>query len=172
MIVGTIGSRDLTAGELEGCRDLGTALAEAGHRIRTGNAVGADQAFAAGANKIYRRLVTLCLPWWGYERAAVSHGNDVLCLAYHDDCDRLYAEAERLHPAWDRCSRGARALHARNGLIVDHCDIVLAWPRRGADPGGTGQGMRVSRDRGVELVDLGALDHDGWDRLYERLGPA
>ena len=59
--------------------------------------------------------------------------------------------AAEFHPAWDRCSRGARALHARNCHQVLGWDLktpsefILCWTKDGKASGGTGQAMRIAK---------------------------
>lgn len=176
MKVGCIGSRDLSRPQLQRCWLIGELLARRGYQIRSGNAVGADQSYASGANSIDPSLVTACLPWLSYESRAIHGDNYVAVLPElaHSERTRLYDEAARLHPAWDRCGRGARALHARNGLIVDGCALVLAWPRSARVWGGTGQGMRVAQARGVPMINLAQAwaddEHFDWaDELARTL---
>jgi hypothetical protein len=68
--------------------------------------------------------------------------------------------AEEYHPAWARCGEVARALHARNSHIVlgrflnDPVELVICWTEGAKGKGGTGQGLRIARDRGIEIWDL------------------
>lgn len=71
--VAAIGARELGPAARALARDLGGALARAGHVLRSGGSPGADQAFAAGAAAADGR-VELVLPWPGFERAAWPPG--------------------------------------------------------------------------------------------------
>ena len=156
-----IGSRDLTPEQLEICRKLGQWFAAAGWVLNSGNAKGADQAFALGANRVDPSLVHLHLPWPSYERQAVVKGNVVRCvedLATHE-LEWYTKHAEKHHPAWGRLSQGAQKLMTRNGMILLPCgchpvDLVLAWPSNRKGGGGTGQGMRIAEEQGVRLINL------------------
>jgi hypothetical protein len=159
--IACIGSRELSEHELSTCEKLGWWIARCGHELHSGNATGADQAYARGANQVNPELVHLHIPWYRYERAAICNGNIVwnleeISVEWHEKYAKV---AEKLHPAWHRLSQGARKLMIRNGFIVkpppefDFVDLVLAFPGR-LKLGGTGQGMRLANDYGIKLVDL------------------
>ena len=69
----------------------------------------------------------------------------------------------RLHPAWHRCSSGTRRLHARNAAILLGVNLdrpvhaVVAFTPGGAVTGGTGMGLRIAAERGIPVMNLGAL---------------
>lgn len=162
MRVACIGSRDLDAYQTSMCEKLGGYIVQHGHTLHSGNAPGADQAFARGANRIHPGLVHLHLPWPNFERQAVHKGNIIRVLEDHDAAHlKLYSQiAERHHPAFSRLSQGAVKLMTRNSSImlpapdympVDRC-LAIPSDRRGG--GGTGQGMRIAIYERIPLVDL------------------
>ena len=72
------------------------------------------------------------------------------------------AIAAALHPAWHRCSPTARKLHARNVGILGAdteapVDAVAAWTVGAALRGGTAMGIRIAHDRGIPVLNLGAI---------------
>ena len=135
-------------------------LHRTGWHLNSGGADGADQAFAEGAPAQSRTLV---LPWSGYN----GHAGP--------DCRTLSAEerqpardlAALLHPAWMKCSRGVRALHARNAAVVlgpglnRPVHAVICWTPGGEVVGGTGMALRIADRAGIPVVNL-AVDtpHD------------
>jgi hypothetical protein len=156
-----IGSRDLTPEQLEICRKLGQWFAAAGWVLHSGNAPGADQAFARGANRVDPSLVYLHLPWPKFESHALVDGNVTRCVEDLNEGDLAWytAYAEKHHPAWGRLSQGAKKLMTRNGMIMlpfgfQHVDLCLAWPSNRKGGGGTGQGMRIAEEQGVRLINL------------------
>jgi hypothetical protein len=159
MIIACIGSRDLRQNELEICRQIGERMVKFGHEIITGNARGADQAFADGGNSVDRSKITLVLPWHGYEFHAVRDHNKVITLnpdvPEHKEWLRA---AEETHPAWEKLSNGTRLLMARNIGIVKPSNLVVAFPlkNRFGQLGGTGQGIRYAEKLGVPVkrIDL------------------
>ena len=128
-------------------------LHRTGWHLNSGGADGADRAFADGATQDTR---TLYLPWPGYNGHS---GPDcpLLSPAERSACQRFAAE---LHPAWGRCSRGVRALHARNAAIVLGPGLnrpvraVICWTPGGETVGGTGMALRLADRAGVPVLNL------------------
>lgn len=155
--VACIGSRDLSEGALEFCTQLARRLVVAGDGevfVGSGNARGADQAFARGVNEIDPTLLVLYLPWPGYEREAVVPGNRVRVPPWPAGFEEAAAAT---HGAWDRLTRGPQALHTRNMAIIADASLCVAWPGTTKWGGGTGTGMRRARALGIPLVDLSDL---------------
>ena len=131
-------------------------LARAGWRLSPGGARGADSAFANGTPASQR---TIHLPWPGYNghRGPDSRAPDRSELAAG------LAIAERLHPAWGRCSEAVRKLHARNAFVIlgpaldRPVDAVVAWTPEGAVTGGTGMALRIAAERGIPVFNLAVL---------------
>ena len=140
--------------------------AEQGCTIVTGNAHGADQSFALGANMVSPALVELCLPWQMYNHHAIilpveRHdangrpdgeypGNTVL-LADHASPEQR-AMAERAHSAWANLKDGTRRLLTRNALICHNIQFLLAHPNLQKDGwGGTGHTMRIAAMLGIPV---------------------
>jgi len=177
MRVACIGSRGLTEDQLESCRRFGQWIAKMGHELHTGNALGADQAFAYGANQVDPTKVFLHLPWQNYEKSAITEGNQVFVVGdITPELEILYERlARQAHPAWARLESAARKLHIRNSSIIcpppkgKPVDLVLAWPREGASMGGTGQGIRVAQQLGIQWVALNKTNQKGFRDLAEFL---
>ena len=148
-----IGARKTPSGVLADMTRIARWLCRTGWRLNSGGANGADRAFADGATPDAR---TLYLPWPGYNGHA---GPDcrLLSPAERTACQGLAAE---LHPAWERCSRGVRALHARNAAIVlgpvlnRPVHAVICWTPGGETVGGTGMAMRMADRAGVPVLNL------------------
>lgn len=154
-----IGSRQLSESELKRCRDKAKRRALEGWILRTGAADGADQAFAEGALFVGGRVI-LCLPWASYEKEWVEwtkrHGAEVEVLSNRDF--EAWDSVDKYHPAASQLSRGIRALHARNFVILRGCEECLAWPKKDkyGGYGGTGQGMRIAEAAGMGVKNLEA----------------
>jgi hypothetical protein len=140
--------------------------AEHGYVIVTGNAHGADQAFALGANMIHPALVELCLPWRTYNDHAIipsaplsdpagnpageSLGNTIRMADQATDAQRELAQ--RAHNAWDHTSSATQRLFTRNAQICDGIEFLLAHPNLTKDGwGGTGHTMRVAAMLGIPV---------------------
>lgn len=140
-----IGSRETPDDILDLMESAARALRHrAGYTLRSGGADGADSAFERGAgsqSEIY-------LPWKGF-----NGSNSPL---YHISTEAMELAAS-LHPAWSRCSQGARKLHARNCYQVLGSDLnapsrfVLCWHN---GSGGTLQACRLAEACGVPIRNL------------------
>jgi hypothetical protein len=122
----------------------GAKLVRHGYTLVSGNAPGADQAWARGGNASDPTRVELCLPWESFETSAI-HGRNVvrvLDLRSAGYFDRV----KETHPRFDRLSLGALRLHARNAMIVEGAHLVLG-ALNPAKPGGggTGSAFRIAQ---------------------------
>jgi hypothetical protein len=130
---------------------IGVALQENGWTLRSGHAQGADTAFEKGAGVKKEIFI------------AKDAAND------HD----AMALAERFHPAWHRCSRFAKALHARNGYILLGRDLqtpvkfVVCWTPDGKASGGTGQALRIAADPAYKIPVFNLYDPLALDKLRD-----
>jgi hypothetical protein len=157
-----IGSRSTPSSTLSLIQRLGELFAKRGWVVRTGGAPGADRAFIDGA-QAGGGEVELYLPWRGFQglRDATLDSPSVEATAL----------AERFHPAWNRCGKGARLLHGRNshqvlGVGLDSPVAFLAcWTPdgsldgQGRRVGGTGQALRIASSLDVPIVNLARDQH-------------
>ena len=156
LVYAGIGSRETPASVLADKTVIAGWLARTGWHLASGGAAGADTAFASGA-PVGRR--TLFLPWPGYNGCREPDCR-VLSPSQLSAC---MAIAAGLHPAWHRCSSGARKMHARNAAILLSASLdrpvhaVVAWTAGGRVEGGTGMGIRIARTRGIPVLNLGSL---------------
>jgi hypothetical protein len=123
-----------------------------GWLLRTGHATGADQAFELGGQD----RTEVYLPWGDYN---IDTPYPPTTTPKNGPTQQAMAIAERFHPAWDKCSPGARLLHARNSHIVlgpdcnDPVEMVVAW----FDPhktSGTQQAVRIADGLGIPVKNL------------------
>lgn len=153
-----VGSRETPPEMLETMRKLGAWLAKRGYVLRSGGADGADAAFEAGALDALGPR-DIYLPWPGFN----GHRSP-LCRPSED----AFEMAATVHPAWDRLTRGPRALHARNCHQVLGDDLetpskfVLCWTGDGCvgeasrtrATGGTATAIVVADRHEVPVVNL------------------
>ena len=156
LIYAGIGARATPPAVIHDMTKMAAWLSKTGWHLASGGADGADTAFAGGAPAGQR---TLYLPWAGYN----GHGGPdcrVLSLAELSACMDI---AARLHPAWHRCSKAVRKLHARNAAVVlgasldRPVDAVVAWSPDGAVVGGTGMALRIAAEQGIPVMNLGVM---------------
>lgn len=142
-----IGSRETPANVLKLMQSLAHRLGELGYTLHSGGCVGADLAFESGANA-GNFPTEIYLPWRGYENSTSNR---------YFIPESAFKLAEQFHPAWERCSFGARKLHARNGQIIlgtnldRPVDFVLCWHN---GTGGTMQGVRIAKHYGIPVINL------------------
>lgn len=107
-----------------------------GRILRSGGAVGADTAFEAGA------------------------GNAKEIFLAHHATPEAHELTAKHHPAWHKCNPRARALHARNAMIILGRDLktpvrsIICWTKDAKGGGGTGQGIRIANAYGIDTYDL------------------
>lgn len=147
-------------------------LGSSGFILRSGGADGADAAFEHGVRhgqlsaEIYRPINSRRELGW--------------ITQYPQDLwDKAMSMAASSHPAWDRCSPYARALHARNAFQVmgqdlqSPSDFMLCWTPDGATTrqdtsvatGGTGTAIRIACMNQVRVFNL--QRHDHYERVLE-----
>lgn len=150
-----IGSRETPAGVLALMDKIGYCLGKRGWTLCSGGADGADLAFESGAIAA-GSPTEIWLPWNGFN----WHRSPLRPSA------EAFVMAAEFHPAWERCSRGARALHARNchqvlGPNLDEpVAMVVCWTKGGLRGGGTGQALRIAEAHSIPIFDL-AVDGTG-----------
>lgn len=142
--IACIGSRETPPVILNWMVEIGAALVRSGCEIRSGNAPGADQAWARGGNSVDPRRVTLCLPWEDFEEKAIIPGNVVRVLRLAES-EHYVRDVRDTHPNFAALSSGSVRLHARNAMIVDGVHLVLgALNPDKPGGGGTGSAFRIA----------------------------
>lgn len=155
-----IGSRETPDHALVLMTRIAAAHARRGYVLRSGAAPGADAAFERGVP--LGGLKDIWLPWLGFQ----GHTSRLL------PSPEAYVLAEHYHPAWDRCSKTAKDLHARNSHQVLGGDLkspvshVICWTPNGAGGGGTGQAIRIARARKIPVFDLALPSAEAALRLW------
>lgn len=151
--IACVGSRETPFVVLKWIEETGAALARAGYTIRSGNAPGADQAWARGANSVDPTKVELCLPWEGFEARAIVSGNIVRRIRSTDH--KYYDAVKETHPAFGHLSAAALNLHARNAMIGDGAYLMLGSlnPSKPGG-GGTGGAFRIAQRYGVITMNV------------------
>ena len=163
MIYAGIGSRETPSFVLENMRHIAFQLAQSNWILRSGGAPGADTAFENGCNHA-GGTKEIYIPWVGFQ----GRRGAIVGAEQPNFQDALFL-ASNFHPAWDRCSASARALHARNGYqilgksLTQKADCVICWTRNASGTGGTGQALRIAKHFNIPIFDLGR------DAAYDEL---
>ncbi len=152
---------------------IGKAMAEKGWILRSGNAIGADQAFAKGANEINPMQVELYLPWDTYNRGAQVTGNGIRTMATKE----AILIAPKYVPHWARLKDSHKLLHARNLHQVLGPELIdpdkfskslLCWTPKGEITGGTATAIRCAMANNILVINL--FFPKNQDLVKERLG--
>jgi len=123
-----IGARKTPASVQIQMQSIARSFDARGFLLRSGGAGGGDTAFQTG----------------------LLNGDHCEIWRPEHSTPDAYDLAAKYHPAWEKCSAIAQALHARNGLIMlgrnlnDPVDFVVCWTPGGAITGGTGQALRIA----------------------------
>ena len=139
-----VGSRQTPSDMLETMKLISQYLEQKNYILRSGGASGADKAFEAGV----------------FNNKEIFYANDA-----NRDAERI---AALYHPAWDRCSSYAKALHARNAFQILGRDLktpvefVVCWTPDGAEThaqrkyetGGTGTAISIANKLGIRVYNL------------------
>ena len=151
-----IGSRATPNKWLKAMERVATILSSAGYVLRSGGADGADSAFEAGSTSSTK---TIFIPWEGVNGTSSQQEG-----IFSGVCDKAMSMAESIHPAWERCSRGARSLHARNIYqvlgkdLASPSDFLLCYTEGGKKIGGTATAIRLAEANGVKVYNFGNPD--------------
>lgn len=132
-----IGNRDIS----ENVKGAITALARGfyllGYQLRSGGAIGADQAFERGH----------------------LFGSTVDSIRKENATEEAIELASNHHPRWDLCKPNVRRLHGRNAMIImgrdlkTPVDFVLCWAVD-EEHGGTALGIRIARAHNIPVINL------------------
>jgi hypothetical protein len=146
--------------------DAGEQLVIAGHTIVSGNAPGADQAWARGGKKVDPSKVELWLPWDYFEERAIVQGNLVKVPAALDpSTQQAELMCRETHPIWSQLSLAVKKFHIRNVFIVQSAKRCLYWmdsTRVGG--GGSGFTLSVAQKFHVTSLDVSSVSvRDGFD---------
>lgn len=153
-----VGSRDVPDNIFYEMKMIAEKMSSDLFVLRSGGATGSDTAFqiGAGANtEIY-------LPWNGFNGMSDSSGEFVNAKSLYN-YDKATYIASMHHPAWEKLSQGAKALHTRNvyqvlGFNLDNpSQVLICW----AEPtgirsvkGGTSTAVSIAHQYGVPVYNL------------------
>ena len=168
-----VGSRNTPTKIMGMMTALASKLASEGWTLRSGAAQGADSAFEEGVMHYFETngdaypapasMANIYIPWRGFVEINADYKDWYKVLS--DQNNKLEAEkiAASIHPAWERCSRGAKALHTRNVYQVlgqnlnAPSSFLVCWAETGKDGkpnGGTRTAWVLAEKYGVKCFNL------------------
>lgn len=178
-----IGSREVPIKTQQLATRIAFGFAHHGHKLRSGKASGMDEAFQLGIQQYCDKpnftisledalkLAEIYIPWRNFKNPVLRD--------YWDNVQGDNQEAEyiarNIHPAWERCSQGARKLHTRNicqilgSDLKSPSDLVLfAAPEfNGVVKGGTATAVHLARTYGITTVNM---LQTGWENKLIDMG--
>lgn len=131
------------------------------YTLRSGGADGADT-FFENSFKQLNANTEIYLPWKGF--------NNNPSNMYHITDDAITL-AGTIHPAWDKCSRAAKLLHARNCyqlLGYDLCtpsNIVVCYTENGKTKGGTATVITLANKLNIPIFNIGSFTNCNFDHF-------
>ena len=164
-----VGARSTPPEMLNIIRNIASVLGKQGWVLRSGGAEGADKAFEAGCDAAHGSK-KIYIPWSGFNNY-IPDGVSIMTLD-QGSRDGAIDIIKDVHPAFNRLSRGALALHARNalqvlGLYLDSPSQFLicyaTTDRDGVPTGGTRTAWMIAHMNDIPCINLFN------DRDYERV---
>ena len=151
-----IGSRETPEEIQDMMTEIASYLEDIGYILRSGNAQGADQAFAKGV----KRAAQIWLPWMEFNQwFSLSHSEHKYAVINPDDED-AYSSIEKYHPKPKSLGHAAIKLMARNFRQVigrdneSNSEFVICWTKGGKPVGGTGQALRIASDHNIPIYNM------------------
>ena len=168
MIYTGIGSRETPKEVLEVMFKCGRYFGQLGFTLRSGKAQGADTAFEEGVYQVNGSM-EIYIPWKTFTGNRIP--SKTLCIQPSKESMTI---AESIHPAWERCSQGAKLLHNRNVYQVLGKDLntpsnfVLYWAevKYGRVQGGTATAVNLAISRGIPTINMNS---DNWKLELRKL---
>lgn len=152
-----IGSRRTPAHILQDMTKLGSYFSEQNWVLRSGGADGADRAFEQGVR--LGKSAEIYTPWEGFAK----YSDHIIIGSKLSTYNQAEDIAKDIHPAWDKCSRGAKALHTRNIFQVLGSDLntpskfVIFWAEEthnGNVKGGTRTAVELARQYDIPCINM------------------
>lgn len=162
-----VGSRDTPRESYEILEDMARYLAIfKGWTGRSGGADGADSALETALLKVPDKM-EVYLPWTNFNGRVANSRLHLIDTPTFVNYREAMLIAEETHPAWDRCSRGAKALHTRNVYQVLGRDLntpsnlLICWaiPTKDGVKGGTNTAVQLAKKHGCQIINIYGKDY-------------
>ncbi len=152
-----IGSRSITRNQIatNALLTIAQVLATKNYTLRSGGADGCDSLFEQiHINNL--APMEIYIPWKRFNNNTSS---------LYTTPTQYMDEAASIHPAWERCSPGAKKLHARNvaqikGYNGIHSKFVICYTPNGKTIGGTATAIRLALKNNIPVFNIGTFVPD------------
>jgi hypothetical protein len=157
-----VGSRETPEDILALMRQISLALYAQGYALSSGDAEGADRAFYDGALQsrwYYDLQARIYLAWDGVWDRYHDPKNFFYDATKFPTWETAHSMASEVHPAWDKCKRGAKAMHTRNVFQIlgdtlnDPVKAIIYWAKPAGKTetvkGGTNMALQMAIRAGI-----------------------
>lgn len=163
-----VGSRETPAESCDILEQMAYYLAYNGWTGRSGGADGADTALERALNLRFPDKLEVYLPWDNFNGRVIHSRRYLIDTPSLLNYRSAIQIAEQIHPAWERCSRGARALHTRNVYQVLGRDlqtpskILVCWaiPTTSGVKGGTNTAVQLAKHHGCKILNIYGMSEE------------
>lgn len=181
-----IGSRTISKSVYKDMTAIATSLEEMGYWLRSGNAIGSDQAFASGV----KTNAQIWLPWKDFEKEFSDKHPEHTYKLVGDECcpgepdPEAWDSVEKFHPNFKNMKKLENTLQAekyynfmrfmsrnyRQVIGWGELDsrFVICWTHDGTDVGGTGQAIRIADYYDIPVYNLFKHSKDEIMSMIER----
>jgi hypothetical protein len=155
-----IGSRETPIDVQNRMTKIARFLSEKNFVLHSGGAIGADSAFANGADKAKIFLSNIRKLFELSPQYIAEHPNHNLIASIPQ---KAFDIAKDHHVKWDTLNYYVKCLHARNAQILLDEDLehpvkfCVCWTPDGKEVGGTGLGLRIAKTFGINVHNLANL---------------
>lgn len=145
-----IGSRVASIDICNTIFNIGKYMAESGWLLRSGGSDKCDSSFESGCDLAGGKK-EIFLPWKGFNNSTSQ---------LYKLTDEAYIKASKIHPAWDKCSLGAKKMHTRNVYQIlgfdlhSPVDLVICWTPNGKEIGGTATALKLAKEYEIKIINL------------------
>lgn len=131
------------------CFAIGQIIGNIDKYVLSGNADGADNAFAQGINAISPASLTLFLPDKNHNFGFIDSENEIIVDKNDEEWAKL---AEEFHPHYRKMKPYVKKLFRRNAGIALNSDAIIAFPNKSKSGwGGTGHTIRMAKSLNKEI---------------------
>lgn len=164
--VAGIGSREISHDEEQLLFSLGEYIGKRNWTLSSGNALGSDEWFARGVNRISPRNVVLYLPWPSYNEELLHFDNWVTSEIKPEWLE----EAKKHHGRWEALKQGGQKMMGRNIGIAYKANVCLALLNHSkVGCGGSGQAWRYCASLGVPKMDISKQGEQNFEQICKFL---
>jgi len=151
-----IGSRETPEEIISKIKEISKRLANLDYVLRSGGAGGADIAFEEGCDDVSGKK-EIFLPWKNFNN---NHSPLYLGFDWKKANPIAIEYAQKYHPYWNRLKFPAKKFMIRNSFQImgwnmnKPIDFVVCYTSDGKFTGGTGQALRIAKDKNIPIYNL------------------